>query len=154
MAYTALTFQVAGNDDFAYIYGLCESTMRSYVEADLGDCFEKVARPTIQKLIQRGLFSRAYADGVLVGAIALERYDTHIQFEEIYIEPARQNLGLGTELMRHFIQQSQALRIPMRLHVLSSNRARTFYERLGFLITRSTPAANYMEYTPDSLGDA
>jgi hypothetical protein len=101
-----LNFQLAGNDDFAYIYGLCESTMRSYVEADLGDCFEKVARPTIQKLLQHGKFSRIYADDVLVGAVAHERLETHIQLEEIYLETARQNQGLGTQVMKYFVNQS------------------------------------------------
>ena len=80
---TELTLQLATGDDFEYIYHLCELTMRSYVEADLGDCFERVARPTIQKLLQRGMFSRIYADDVLVGAVAYERHATHIQLEAI-----------------------------------------------------------------------
>jgi ribosomal protein S18 acetylase RimI-like enzyme len=149
-----LNFQLAAEDNFAYIYGLCESTMRSYVEADLGDCFEKVARPTIQKLIQHGKFSRIYADDVLVGAVAHERLETHIQLEEIYLEAARQNQGLGTQILKHFVDQSSLLELPIRLHVLSSNPARRFYERLGFSITRSTPEVNYMEYMPRRLSDA
>ena len=148
---TALNFQLAGNDDFAYIYRLCESTMRSYVETDLGDCFERIARPTIQKLLQRGKFSRIYADGVLVGAVAHELHETHIQIEEIYLESERQNQGLGTKIMRHFLDQSGVLELPIRLHVLSSNPARRFYERLGFSVTRTTPEVNYMEYVPPSL---
>ena len=145
-----LSFQLAGVDDFAYVYRLCESTMRSYVEADLGDCFEKVARSTIQQLLQTDKFSRIYANDLLVGAVAHERHETHIQLEEIYLEPATQNRGLGTQVMRHFIEQSRSLELPIRLHVLSSNPARSFYERLGFSITRSTPEVHFMEYTPRS----
>lgn len=152
---TCLTFQLAGEDDFPYIYRLCESTMRSYVETDLGDCFERVAGPTIQNLIQRGKFSRIYANHVLVGAVAHERHETHIQLEEIYLESARQNQGLGTEVMKRFVEQSRSLELPIRLHVLSSNPAKTFYERLGFSVTRSTPEVNFMEYTPRRAnGDA
>ena len=147
---TELTLQLATGDDFEYIYHLCELTMRSYVEADLGDCFERVARPTIQKLLQRGMFSRIYADDVLVGAVAYERHATHIQLEEIYVESARQNQGLGTEVMKRFVDQSRSLALPIRLHVLASNPSRSFYERLGFTITRSTPEVNYMEYTPST----
>ena len=155
MAPTALNFQVAGDGDFAYIYNLCEATMRSYVETDLGDCFERIARPTIQRLLQRGKFSRIYAGGVLVGAVAHELHGTHIQLEEIYLEAERQNQGLGTKAMRHFLDESGMLELPIRLHVLSSNPARRFYERLGFSITRSTPEVNYMEYTPPRrLSDA
>lgn len=155
MAPTELTLQLASDDDFEYIYRLCELTMRSYVEADLGDCFERVARPTIQKLLQRGMFSRIYANGVLVGAVAYERYETHIQLEEIYVESERQNQGLGTEVMKRFVDQSRSLVLPIRLHVLASNPARAFYERLGFAITRTTPEVLYMEYKPpNSISEA
>jgi ribosomal protein S18 acetylase RimI-like enzyme len=150
MSPTELTFQLAGSDDFLYIYRLCELTMRSYVEADLGDCFEQVARPTIQNLLERGMFSRIYANDVLVGAVAYERHDAYIQLEEIYLESARQNQGLGTEVMKRFVEQARSLELPIRLHVLSSNPARRFYERLGFTITRSTPEVNFMQYTPSS----
>ena len=150
-----VTLQLARDDDFEYIYHLCELTMRSYVEADLGDCFEMVARPTIQKLLQRGMFARIYADDESVGAVAYERYDTHIQLEEIYVEPARQNQGLGTAVMNSFLIQSRSLGLPIRLHVLASNSARAFYEKLDFKITRSTPELNYMEYTPPgTINDA
>ena len=150
-----LAFQLAGDDDFSYIYRLCELTMRSYVEADLGDCFEQIARPTIQSLLQRGMFFRIYANDVLVGVVAYERHETHIQLEEIYLEPATQNQGLGTKVMEHFVGQSISLELPIRLHILSSNPARRFYERLGFTVTRSKPEVNFMEYKPTSaFGDA
>ena len=150
-----VTLQLARDDDFEYIYHLCELTMRSYVEADLGDCFERVARPTIQKLLQCGMFARIYADDVSVGAVAHERHDTHIQLEEIYVEPAKQSQGLGTTVMNSFLIQSRSLGLPIRLHVLASNPARAFYEGLDFKITHSTPEVNYMEYTPPStINDA
>lgn len=88
MGSTALSFRIADDDDFAYIYCLCEATMRAYVEADLGDCFERVARPTVKKLIQDGKFSKIYANGALVGAVAHERHETHIQLDEICLEAA------------------------------------------------------------------
>jgi len=148
MAPTALSLHPAGHDDMAYIYRLCEATMRAYVEADLGDCFEAIARPTIQRLVQRGLFFKIHADGVLVGAVAAEQHETHLQLEELYIEAARQNQGLGTLLMGQFIDRARSLDLPIHLHVLSSNPARSFYERLGFSVTRSTPQVNHMAYRP------
>jgi ribosomal protein S18 acetylase RimI-like enzyme len=148
MDFIRLDLRLAGDDDFAYVYRLCESTMRSYVEADLGDCFEPIARPTIQKLLKRGAFFKIYANDVLVGAVAHERHETHVQLEEIYLEAAAQNRGLGTQVMKHFLDDASSLELPIRLHVLLSNPARRFYERLGFAITRSTPEAHFMEYKP------
>jgi len=135
-------------DDFAYLYDLCEATMRRYVEIDLGDRFEQIARPTLQKLLQRDLFSKIHVNDVLVGAMAFELHDTHIQLEEIYVEAASQNQGVGTVVVRQLIEQSTSLGLPIRLHVLASNGARYFYEKLGFSITRSTKEVNFMEYRP------
>ena len=149
-----MSSRVAEDDDVAYIYRLCEATMRTYVEADLGDCFERVAHPTIQKLVQGGNFYKIYVADELVGAVAHEQHRTHIQLEEIYIEAARQNQGIGAEVVRQLIARSNSLGLPVRLHVLASNPARRFYERLGFSIPRSTNEVNYFEYTPRRLTDA
>ncbi|MFZ2990488.1 GNAT family N-acetyltransferase [Ideonella sp.] len=143
-----LTFRLASECDFRYIYDLCEVTMRTCVEADLGNCFESIAQPAIRNLLQRGAFSKIYAGGVLVGVFACERHVTHIQLEEIYIEPASQRLGLGTEVMRRIIRESESVVLPIRLHVLASNPALAFYEKLGFETVRSAPAVIYMERVP------
>ena len=137
---------VAG--DFAYIYGLCEATMRGYVEIDLGDRFEEIARPTIQNLLARDLFFKIYVDDLLVGAIASECHDTHIQLEELYVEAANQRQGIGTMAVTQLVEQSSSLCLPIQLHVLASNGARSFYEKLGFSLTRSTKEVNFMEYRP------
>lgn len=147
-----LSFRQAAESDFEYIFDLCELTMRTCVEADLGNCFESIAQPAIRNLLQRGAFSKIYAGGVLVGVFACERQVTHIQLEEIYIEPASQRLGLGTEVMKRIIRESESVVLPIRLHVLASNPALAFYEKLGFETVRSVPAVIYMERVP--VGDA
>jgi GNAT superfamily N-acetyltransferase len=143
-----ISFELASPKDFDRIYLLCENTMRLYVEANLGDCFEKLARRTISDLLQRGLFTMLYADGIWLGALAQERHATHIQLEELYVQPAQQNQGVGTNVMAHLMGQSKALSLPIHLHVLRSNPARVFYERLGFLVVRSTPVVHHMAYRP------
>ena len=146
-----LKLRPATGDDFAYIYGLCEATMRAYVEIDLGDRFEQIARPTIENLPRCDLFSKIYVDEVLVGALAFERHETHIQLEELYIEPSRQNQGVGTMVVARLVEQSSSLCLPIRLHVLASNDARFFYEKRGFSLTRSTKEVNFMEYCPSNV---
>jgi ribosomal protein S18 acetylase RimI-like enzyme len=148
----ALNFRPAAIDDFEYIYGLCEATMRAYVELDFGDRFEQIARPTIQQLLERQLFSKIYVNDLLVGAVACERHGTHIQLEELYIEAASQKQGVGTRVMARVLEQSSSLCLPVRLHVLASNSAQLFYEKLGFLVTRSTKEMNFMEYKHSSIG--
>lgn len=134
--------------DFDYIYGLCEATMRECVEADLGDCFEAIARPTITALLSKGLFSTIEVNGLRVGAIAVEQHETHYQLEELYVAPAIQNRGIGKAVMAIVVTEASLRGTPIRLHVLASNRARRFYERLGFMVTRTTKEVTYMERAP------
>jgi ribosomal protein S18 acetylase RimI-like enzyme len=122
--------------------------MREYVEADLGDCFEAIARPTITDLIAKGLFSTIEVDGLRVGAIAGEQHETHYQLEELYVEPVSQNRGIGNAIMAVVVTQASLRGTPIRLHVLASNRARGFYERLGFMVTGTTKEVAYMERMP------
>ena len=147
-----LHFRPASVDDFEYVYGLCEATMRTYVEIDFGDRFEQIARPTIQRLLERHLFSKIYVNELLVGAIASERHETHIQLEELYIESSSQKQRVGTRVMAQVLEQSLSLCLPVRLHVLASNGARFFYGKLGFLVTHSTKQVNFMEYRHPSIG--
>ena len=136
----------ATSEDFDAIYQLCEATMRGYVEADLGDCFEGVARKTLADLIARQLFSKIYRGEAFVGALAFEEHASHYQLEELYIAPAYQNAGLGGVIVRDVMAQAGARRKPVRLHVLASNRAKAFYERLGFAVTRTTRQVNFLEW--------
>ena len=140
-----VTLHPATLSEFDYIYGLCELTMRGFVETDLGDCFEKIARPTIIALLAKSLFSTVHADGERVGAVAFEQNETHFQLEELYVEPDRQHRGIGGAVMKIVIAQAMKQEKPMRLHVLASNPAKVFYEKIGFSITSTTKAVNFME---------
>ena len=117
-----LTFRLAIFDDFEYIYGLCDTTMRAYVEADWGDCFEEIARPTISTLIMRCSFWIVYANGVRVGGFAVEQHETHFQLEELYLDPANQNRGIGATIVRQLIAESIAHGQPIRLKAISPIR--------------------------------
>jgi GNAT superfamily N-acetyltransferase len=127
----AMIFQPATNADFEYIFNLCEVTMRAYVELDLGDCFEEIARPTISALIENELFQLVSIGDVRVGAVAIKEFEAHYQFEELYVEPSQQNCGIGTAIAQRIIAQACTRGKPIRLHVLSSNPAVAFWSTLA-----------------------
>ena len=82
-----------------------------------------------------------------MGAISVVEHPAHIQIEQIYIEPAAQNRGVGTMLIRDLIEHALRRVRPLRLRVLRPNPARLLYLRLGFVVTEETPERYFMEYS-------
>ena len=55
----------------------------------------------------------------------------HLRLAEIQIDPAFQNMGIGTALLLDLLGRAKALQKPVRLSVLRGSRAGTLYQRLG-----------------------
>ena len=133
--------------DADFIYALVEKTMRGYVEQIWGDFSEDYNRRNIVESIASGIYSIIVVDGREVGALAVEREDTHIQLTQLYVLPEYQNQGIGTSLVRQLAQEAKKVKKPLRLRVLSVNPARKLYEREGFRVTSETPERFFMELT-------
>ncbi len=97
--------------------------------------------------LQRGFFERkwdparyqivSWQDGN-VGAVAVQKNPDHVFLSEVLIDPAYQNRGLGSEIVRQVAAEASSQGLPVRLQVLHQNRARRLYERLGFVPTGRT----------------
>jgi len=82
-----------------------------------------------------------------VGAMAVTRRPSELFLENIQIVPDCQGQGLGTALIRDLQGQARAEGIAVALRVISSNRARMLYERLGFVITGQSDTHYYMRWS-------
>lgn len=131
--------------DGEYLYHLCEATMRGYAESIWGSWNESAAAEALAKGASDGSFSSIMVNGKRVGAVSVERHGSHHQLEQLYIEPTFQNRGIGTAVVRRIIAEAQREHRPVRLKVLTSNPARTLYERLGFAVTESSTEFHFME---------
>ncbi|WP_205512054.1 GNAT family N-acetyltransferase [Longitalea arenae] len=59
------------------------------------------------------------------------------KLHKIYVHPHTQGLGIGKKLIDHVIEQLQTGGIhTLRLNVNRSNKARFFYEKLGFTVVK------------------
>lgn len=67
---------------------------------------------------------------------------------QIFIEPAFQRRGIGTEVIRGLIDQAARAGQPITLGVVKTNRARNLYQRLGFHITHENDRKFYMRREP------
>jgi ribosomal protein S18 acetylase RimI-like enzyme len=139
------TLRTACPADAEFIYRLVDSTMRSYVEQIWGQFNDEYNRKQVADQIAAGIYSIVLVDGNEIGAVAVEREDSHIQLTQLYIHPAHQNRGIGTSLIRGIIAEAKAANKRVRLRVLAVNPARRLYERLGFRVTKQTPERYFME---------
>jgi ribosomal protein S18 acetylase RimI-like enzyme len=136
----------AGASDAAYLYALVEQTMRGYVETTWGEWREADTRDTLSKAAAGGRYSLIHAGDQLVGAVCVQRHRTHVQLEQLYVAPEHQRRGIGSAIVRNVLAEAASLKLPVRLRVLAINPAHKLYERLGFVVTGTTPERLYMEH--------
>ena len=58
------------------------------------------------------------------------RFDIHLG--HLYLEPARRNQGIGTRFLSWMSDRARRKQKTFTLDVMTNNRARALYERLGF----------------------
>ncbi len=132
--------------DFEFLYDLCRSTMERYVIAAWGEWCDEIVRSQLLDGLKANAFHSIFIDRARVGAIAVERHDTHIQIEDLYIFEEFQNQGIGTSIVLDLIAEAHQSDKPVRLRVLSSSPAKILYERLGFVVVQTTPERYFMEF--------
>jgi GNAT superfamily N-acetyltransferase len=93
-------------------------------------------------------FSVIEESAASIGAFGVRVEADHVQLVELQLLPEWQNKGFGARVLS--FQQEEALRreLPIRLRVLLQNRARTLYERHGFIVTGQTETHYLMEWLP------
>ena len=73
-----------------------------------------------------------------LGMIVLDEGPNRLQVTNFAIAPAHQSQGIGTAIMSAILADARSRGMPVALTVLKANRARSFYERLGFAVVGET----------------
>jgi ribosomal protein S18 acetylase RimI-like enzyme len=71
-------------------------------------------------------------DGVAVGRLYVDRRPDDIHIIDIALLPQHRNRGIGGSLIRQMMKEAAANSQSVSLYVEPFNRARRFYDRLGF----------------------
>ena len=129
----------ATNDDAAFALHVTEACMRLYAEQTWG-AWNGLADfdPSFDKIIQLA--------GTDVGLIGVERRPDHWLIHKLYLLPLYQNQGHGSRLVQALINEANSAQMPIRLTVLEANPARRFYERHGFVVTKTISPRHHMEW--------
>ncbi len=132
--------------DIGFAWRLYEELMRARTEALIPWRADR-QREVIDSALRSGGMEMIVADGKVIGWLHVHDNADGIDLHQIYLAPARQRQGIGTDILRRLQQHAGALGRPLRLNVLVNNPARRLYERLGFRIERSDAMKHYMTWT-------
>jgi GNAT superfamily N-acetyltransferase len=129
----------ATNYDAAFALHVTEACMRLYAEQTWG-AWNGLADfdPSFDKIIQLA--------GTDVGLIGVERRPDHWLIHKLYLLPLYQNQGHGGRLLQALMNEANSAQVPIRLTVLEANPARRFYERHGFVVTKTISPRHHMEW--------
>ena len=145
-----ITLRSASADDYGFLWELHRTAMKPYVEATWSwdetwqaNYFRAHFEPTRCQIIQ--------AEGVDIGALAVETRPDCVLLARIAILPAYQRAGIGTAIIRRVLEHAAHQGLPVRLQVLKVNPARHLYERLGFEVTGETETHYLMSMGADPV---
>lgn len=145
-----LSLNRATVDDSDFAFDIKVAAFRPYVEQSLG--WNEVA----QRQQHRHNFARhdyrvIAVDGAARGIISLAVEIECLRVNQIFLAPEYQGNGLGARCMALIVAEAKSLSLPVRLRVMKVNpRAKAFYERLDFTVTRETETHFTMERTAES----
>jgi ribosomal protein S18 acetylase RimI-like enzyme len=72
-------------------------------------------------------------DGRPIGRLVIDRRPDGIRVVDVAVVPAEQGRGIGSAVLRQVLEEADAARVPVTLHVVTTNPALRLYERLGFV---------------------
>lgn len=135
----SLSLRAATSEDVAFALYVTEACMRVYAEqawgrwdgrADFDPAFDQIVA----------------LDGHDIGIFGVDRRPEFWFLDKLYLLPAYQNRGIGSQLLLRLINDAKAARTPLRLTVLEVNPARRLYERHGFVLTHTVSPRHHMEW--------
>lgn len=138
----------ASADDAPIFYSVIDRTMREFIITTWGTWNEDRVRRESHEDSRSPHAQIILVDDISVGVFVVERFPTHIQIEQIYLLPEYQRMGIGTTLIKSMMFEAAQFKIPVRLRVMAANPAKSFYERLGFIVTEATLEFCFMEKEP------
>jgi ribosomal protein S18 acetylase RimI-like enzyme len=133
--------------DAEFLYQLLRATMRDYVE-QTWSWDEDWQRAYFDMHFDPAQNQVIVLNGRDIGVISAERREDDIHLSSIYILPAYQGRGIGTQLINDLLAEAFRQGLPVSLRVLKVNPARRLYERLGFVVVDEMDTHYIMKVTP------
>ncbi len=144
------TLRPATPADRPWVWKLKKRTLRAYVEQTWGAWIDTVQRDHFLANFEPSNIQIIVVGDRDAGYLHCERARHEIFLANICVEPALQNRGIGTAVLRELQAHARAAQLPLRLQVLKANpAARRLYERLGFTVIDETPTHTRLLWRPE-----
>jgi len=142
--HTAIKLRAPTSADASLFYRVIDETMRGLIIATWGAWDE----PRVQREVAE--FAQSTNGRVIEVAdraaviLVVDREPDQIWLRQIYLLPENQRQGIGTYLIKQLLAEGSRAVLPVRLRVIALTPAMSFYERLGFVVTKTTPDFAYL----------
>ena len=122
--------------------------MKLHAVATWGGWLEREAREETSADASAGRSQIIRLGAEAVGLLRLDRFETHLQLEQLFVLPEYQRRGVGATVLDAVLSEGRSHGLPVRLRVLRANPAKQFYARYGFSVVLETPERFFMERAP------
>jgi ribosomal protein S18 acetylase RimI-like enzyme len=129
----------ATDDDIAFLTDIFLRAMCTHISAARGYWDEAKERMQFREQLQLQHTRIVEQEGTSVGFFMTLEHGSDVELHTLCIAPEHQGHGLGTAVTRRLIDDARAHRRNVVLSVLKANAAaRSFYERLGFVLAEES----------------
>ena len=84
----------------------------------------------------------------IAGFVYFKEEEDRITVDVLCLFPEFRNSGLGSQVLRSFIEQANQLNKPIYLDTFKTNPAKRFYERHGFVVDGENHSHYVLKYEP------
>jgi GNAT superfamily N-acetyltransferase len=147
-------------DDEPFLITLYAGTREEELQRTPWSAAQKDAFVRMQFVAQHQHYQKHYARasydivmrrGVPIGRLYVDRDGEDILLIDIVLAPGARGAGIGTEVVRALQEEAREAGKPLALYVEKFNRARTLYDRLGFMPIDEGEVYWFMRWTPRPL---
>ncbi len=121
----------ATRQDLAFAWALYRASMKPLTEALLEWHEQRQHRMVKETLLAAGT-SIVTIGGSRANWLQVRETADEVYLAQLYIRLDWQNRGIGTAIVQRLCDRARRQGKAMRLDIMSNNRARTLYDRLGF----------------------
>jgi ribosomal protein S18 acetylase RimI-like enzyme len=139
-----IAFRSAAPQDYDFAWRLYAATIREITESLIGwdESKQSASFANQWRLDEVRII---VADGEDIGWLQTALIRDTVFLKQLYIDPSRQGMGIGTRVLGIIIEKASKKYMPVALAVMKNNPAQRLYSRLGFEIIHADQHKFYME---------